>query len=292
MQNLDCSIILVNYNTCQLTLACINSIRAVSNDFSYEIIVVDNSSSDNSLEVLSKLPYVKFIEFGKNAGFGTANNLGAKNAVGKYLFLLNTDTILIENSIKILLDFYRNNEEKLKIGTLGAVLIDENQNIINSGGDFPTVEKYLNIYLRKPVKEYEIGESDVYQKIDFVTGADLMISKSIYDQIGGFDENFFLYYEETDLQKRIQSLGYTNYLITTTRIIHLEGGSDFGSTISNFKRIIIHQSRNRFLRKHDGKNFFKYIFLDFFMTIGRLGLKNYTWKEKVTFCKANFKSYF
>ncbi|SHK64114.1 glycosyltransferase family 2 protein [Chryseobacterium polytrichastri] len=292
MQNLDCSIILVNYNTCQLTLACIDSIREFSTSFSYEIIVVDNDSSDNSVEVLSKLPYIKFIEFGKNAGFGAANNLGAKNAVGKYLFLLNTDTILIDNSIKILLDFYRHNEGKLKIGTLGATLIDENQNIINSGGNFPTVDKYVNAYLRRPVKEYKIAKNDDYQQIDYVTGADLMISKRIYEEIEGFDENFFLYYEETDLQKRIQSLGYINYLITTTRIIHLEGGSDFGSTVSNFKRIVIHQSRNRFLRKHDGKNFFKYIFLDFFMTIGRLALRNYTWKEKVTFCKANFKSYF
>lgn len=292
MQNLDCSIILVNYNTCQLTLACINSIREFSTNFSYEIIVVDNASSDNSIEVLSKLPYVKFIESGKNSGFGAANNLGAKNTDGKYLFLLNTDTILIENSIKILLDFYKNNEENLKIGTLGAVLIDENQNIINSGGNFPTVDKYLNAYLRKPFNEYEIAKNDEYQQIDYVTGADLMISKRIYEEIEGFDENFFLYYEETDLQKRIKNLGYINYLIPTTRIIHLEGGSDFGVTVSNFKRIVIHESRNRFLRKHDGENFFKYIFLDFFMTIGRLGLKNYTWKEKVTFCKANFKSYF
>lgn len=292
MQKLDCSIILVNYNTCKLTLACIDSIREFSANFSYEIIIVDNASSDNSVEVLSKLPYVKFIEFGRNAGFGAANNLGARNAVGKYLFLLNTDTILIENSIKTLLDFYRNNEGKLKIGTLGAVLIDENKNIINSGGNFPTVDKYLNAYVKKTVEEYEISKNNDYQEIDYVTGADLMISKHIYEEIEGFDENFFLYYEETDLQKRIQSLGYTNYLITTTRIIHLEGGSDFGATVSNFKRIVIHQSRNRFLRKHDGKNFFKYVVLDFFMTIGRLGLGNYTWKEKVTFCKANFKSYF
>ena len=292
METIDCSIILVNYNTCQLTLACINSIREFSTNFSYEIIVVDNASSDNSKEVLSKLPYVKFIEFGKNAGFGAANNLGARNAVGKYLFLLNTDTILIENSIKILLDFYRNNEEKLRIGTLGAVLLDEKQNIINSGGYFPTVDKYLKAYFKKPVKEYKIVENREYQQIDYVTGADLMISKNIYDKIEGFDENFFLYYEETDLQKRIQYLGYTNYLLTTTRIIHFEGGSDLGENVSNFKRTVIHQSRNRFLRKHDRKNFLKYVFLDVAMTIGRMGLRNYTWKEKVAFCKSNFKSYF
>lgn len=290
---MEISIIIVNYNTIDLTIQCIKSIFEFTEGISFEVIVVDNGSVDHSVErIKSEFFNVNVIAANDNLGFGKANNLGAKYAIGKYLFLLNSDTILIENSIKILLDFYRNNEEKLKIGALGAILIDENQNIINSGGDFPTVDKYVKAYLKKSIEEYEIVERYEYQQIGFVTGADLMISKSIYDEIGGFDENFFLYYEETDLQKRIQNLGYTNYIITTTRIIHLEGGSDTGQKVSNFKRTVIHQSRNRFLRKHDGKKFFKYIFVDFFMTIGRLGLGNYTWKEKVTFCKANFKSYF
>ena len=291
MQNLECSIIIVNYNTCKLTLECVESIRKFSSDFTYEIIVVDNASSDESSKILSKTENVRYIQSDRNLGFGSANNMGAKSAKGQYLFLLNSDTILLENSIKKMLDFYIANQKELNIGALGCILIDEGNNFINSGGFFPKAKNYINSYLGKTIKELEISTKKESQEIDFVTGADLMISKDIYEEIGGFDENFFLYYEETDLQKRLANLGYKNYILTTTKIIHLEGGSDLGATVSNFKRTVIHQSRNRYLKKHDSKDYYKYVFLDFFATLGRLGSKKYTIKEKVDFLKANFKSY-
>ena len=292
MSKIDCSIILVNYNTCQLTLDCIYSIHKYSEGFTYEIIVVDNASTDGSKETLSKLESITFIDSGKNAGFGTANNLGLKRAVGDYLFLLNTDTILLENSIKKMLDFYKINQKQLKLGALGCILTDADGENINSGGIFPSVSYYLKAYLRRPIDEYQIHENMPFQKIDFVTGADLMISKNIYEEVGGFDENFFLYYEETDLQKRLFNLGYQNYILNSTKIIHLEGGSDSGEKVSNFKRTVIHKSRNRFLKKHDSSNFYKYALLDFFMSLVRFCHKDYSFAEKRFFFSENLKSYF
>ena len=168
MKKLDCSIIIVNYNTCNLTLNCIKSIQAHSLGFTYEIIVVDNASQDMSAKLLSKIEGVKYIQNHINAGFGTANNLGVKNSVGKFIFLLNSDTILIENSIKKLLDFYSDNEINLKIGALGCVLIDQNQNIINSGSYYPTSKYFLRSYLRLPIPVFKVDKRKEYQDIDFV----------------------------------------------------------------------------------------------------------------------------
>lgn len=292
MENINCSIVIVNYNTCDLTLQCIQSVVDQSSGFTYEIIVVDNASTDNSAKILSELKHVKYIQNTTNAGFGAANNLGVKNASGTYIFLLNSDTILIENSIKKLLDFYSSNEDLLKLGALGCILIDENHNIINSGSCYPTTKYFLKSYLRLPIKDFVIQKDKKYQTIDFVTGADLFISKEKYNKIGGFDENFFLYFEETDLQKRINLEGYFNYILNTTEIIHLEGGSDGGNTkISNFKRMVIEESKIRFLKKHD-PFYFLFFMIDFPVVVLRLLKNNYTVSENKMYLKNTIKAYF
>jgi len=286
------SIILVNYNTCDLTINCINSIKNHSFGFTYEIIVVDNASQDMSAKLLSKIEGVKYIQNQTNAGFGTANNLGVKNSLGKFIFLLNSDTILIENSIKKLLDFYSDNEINLKIGALGCVLVDQNNNIINSGSYYPMSNYFLRSYLRLPIPVFKVDKGKEYQNIDFVTGADLFMSKKKYEEIGGFDESFFLYYEETDLQKRLNTKGNKNYIITTTQIIHLEGASDGANTkYSNFKRIIMEQSKYYFLRKHD-RFYSLFIFAELPVIFLRLLKNDYTMSENKLYLKSIFKSLF
>ena len=108
---------------------CIRSIYKYTKDIDFEVIVVDNASSDNSVEAIREsFPIVNVIEPKENLGFGRANNLGAKYAQGEYLFLLNSDTLLIENSIKKLYDFYTENQEKLHIGVLGCTFVDKDLN--------------------------------------------------------------------------------------------------------------------------------------------------------------------
>ena len=134
---MDVSIIIVNYNTKELTAACINSIFQYTEGVEFEVILVDNASTDSSKAVFSQDPRVRYIYSDRNLGFGRANNLGIREATGRYLFFLNSDTILLNNAVKYFFDFCEKNPEH-KIGALGAVLKDRNLRNIHSYGRFIT----------------------------------------------------------------------------------------------------------------------------------------------------------
>ena len=239
-KSLDVSIIIVNYNTKDLTRNCLKSVFEQTKNISFEVIVSDNGSNDGSIEMIkSEFPQVVLIENNANLGFGAANNRGLKIAKGKYIFYLNSDTVLLNNAAKIFFDYWENSPEKEKTGALGCVLQDENGNLIHSGGEFPKYKsickerfselvhsytKYLLIklhldmiyqFLRKEIKNERI----VSGVVDYVTGADLFM---LNDRFAKFDERFVLYYEETDLQKNLYNqTGKKSFLIDEPKIIHL-----------------------------------------------------------------------
>jgi glycosyltransferase, family 2 len=293
------SIIIVNYNTKQLTLDCIRSIYKYTKDIDFEVIVVDNASSDNSVEAIREsFPIVNVIEPKENLGFGRANNLGAKYAQGEYLFLLNSDTLLIENSIKKLYDFYTENQEKLHIGVLGCTLVDKDLNLINSGGDFPTIWKYIfDIPLRTINRIFKTKHSSSTRyifnqpitKVDMVTGADMFLSKEIFDKVKGFDKRFFLYYEETNMEYNLTKLGYLHYIINHTKIIHLEGGS---MAYSNWKRKIIYNSQTLYFKLNHPNIFWIYGVFELFIIPLRLLQLKYSFRENLEFIKDNIKNIF
>ena len=128
---MDVSVIIVNYNTLGLTSDCIESIIAQTSTVEYEIILVDNASTDGSKEVFAQDKRIKYIYSDRNLGFGRANNLGIREAKGRYLFFLNSDTILLNNAVKLFFDFCEKNPDR-KIGAVGAVLKDQNQKNIHS----------------------------------------------------------------------------------------------------------------------------------------------------------------
>lgn len=288
---IKCSIIIVNYNTLLITEACIESINKFTKDINYEIILVDNGSKDGSKEYFEARKDITYIYSSENLGFGKANNLGAKKANGEFLFLLNSDTILIENSIQKIYDFYIKNEEDLKIGALGCLLVDENLFVNGYGDRFPSCKEeisnylsripLLNFFYKKNTKDKTDYLSNDYFEIDYVIGADIFIRKEKFNEIKGFDEDFFMYYEESDLQKRMNTiLNLKNYVYTKTKIIHLEDAS--GKNIkkyTNKKRIIVHKSKNLYLKKNDNKNFTKYKMYDnLFLWLSRFN-KKYTLQE-------------
>lgn len=246
--NMDVSVIIVNYNTCELLDNCLEAIRNHTHDVEYEVIVVDNASTDKSRDMIyEKYPWVSFVESDKNLGFGQANNLGFKYSIGRNIFLLNSDTLLIENSIKILSDTLDNDKT---IGAVGGILIGKDGQQVHSYGKFPTFwGKLLG-------KKFVITDVDFKEntKVDYITGADLMIPRSVWDKTGGFDPEFFLYYEETDLEKRIASLGYHRVLAPSTKIIHLEGESAKiernSSGKDNWKNIVMFRSMLYYMKKH------------------------------------------
>ncbi len=238
---MDISIIIVNYNTGNYIINCINSIIKQTENVKYEIIVVDNKSYDNSVaEIKEKFPKsiynnsccadIVFIENKENLGFGMANNEAFKIAKGKYLFCLNPDTLLLNNAVKILFDFMETHKD---CAATGGNLYDRNNNPIHSFGYGDDIKSlllrktplkyfYLNQYLK--IKNYEkyIDRTKITQ-VNHITGADLMLRKSVINQIGGFSKRFFMYFEETELQVRIKRAGYEIYFVPESKIIHLEG---------------------------------------------------------------------
>ena len=144
---MDVSIIIVNYNTKNLTLQCIDSIYEKTIGVSFEIIIVDNNSTDGSQELLSQDNRIVFVEAGENLGFGKANNLGVEKSNGKFIFFLNSDTILVNNAIKCFYD-YSINHQQLKLGAIGCLLENRDGEKVHSYGFFPTKHSLFTNYIK------------------------------------------------------------------------------------------------------------------------------------------------
>jgi GT2 family glycosyltransferase len=294
MGSIEVSVIIVNYNTVDLLSECIKSIYEQTEDVVFEIIVVDNNSDDGSEGIVNEnFPNVVFIQSGNNLGFGRANNLGIERSKGIYIFMLNPDTLLLNNALKVFLDFYRNNESILSVvGAVGGELLQIDGITRNhSSQSFPKMvdelKTIVNLLFLKVLKrpffmierEAILSDSEPFKEVDYVTGADLFISRDLILEFGCFDSKYFMYFEETDLQRRLVNAGYRNYLIRGTKIKHFEGGS-FGKGISSYRKYMLDESRFYYYRKH--KNMYAYLIFRmayFMMTLPlifdfRLTLKN------------------
>lgn len=237
----DVSVIIVNYHCAEMVIDCINSIFEKTKDITYNIIVVDNASCDGSVEKLKKIcdDRVCVIASEENLGFGKANNLGNQYAKGEYVFLLNPDTILVNNAIKILHDALLEDPD---CGVVGGNLympdmspspsyclrfddLDSERrsaswrNLI--GGKF---REKIGLNKSAPFQD-EFNRTGQPIQVAYVYGADMMMKKSLFDQVGGFDPDFFMYYEEEELIWRITNAGYKIMSIPEAEIIHLDGAS-------------------------------------------------------------------
>lgn len=244
----ELSIIIVNYNTKQLTYNCIKSLKEKTENLRYEIIVVDNASHDDSVAFLKQhFPDLTVLESPGNIGFGRANNLGAEAAHADILFLLNSDTIIIDNSIKVLYDYLQAHPET---GACGGLLLNEDGSIGYSSSPQLTLAGYFRGYLpaclqKTPVEKRITKATDV----GYVIGADMMVRKAVFEEAGRFDPDFFLYCEESELSYRIKKRNYRIQLIPTARIIHLSGMSGTAKKeLSEF--ILVEQWYSRFLYFH------------------------------------------
>lgn len=287
---LDVSIIIVNYNTRELVINCIESIINQTLNLTFEIIVVDNASIDGSQQSIKNIyPHVILIESKVNLGFGKANNLGTENARGKYLFFLNSDTILLNNSIFALYNFNEMYFARFNIGISGGILIDEKGFETGSFGPLPSKTNMLKSILGllprfTKMTSYEniFFKTNGYLEVGYITGADMFILKSIFNEMGGFDPNIFMYYEETDLQIRLKNTNYHNFVIDGTQIIHLEGASfNQNSTSNNNKRLLVTKSMFYFFRKHSYYfSFILFKILFFSIRFTTLIQHGYSWGEK------------
>ena len=216
------SIIIVNYNSGEYIAKTVNSIlnNPPKNDF--EIIVVDNNSTDNSLSLLREAKNLKIIRLQKNIGFGAANNLGAKAAQGKYLLILNNDTVISEHTIDELLNFYENSD----YGAVGpAVLYPDGKFQISFGMDLNIFTEFILKYFYELYYRflYKLKRGKLSREVDWLSGVCFIIKKDIYEEVKGFDEKFFIYLEDCDFFRRLRRKGYKIFYYSDVSIIHYKG---------------------------------------------------------------------
>ena len=247
IRSLKLSVIIINYNTDRLTKQAIDSVIKYVDDFTYEIIVVDNNSKITSLAtLLNKKPYkdkVTFIQLEENLGFGKANNKGAEIAKGEYVFLLNSDAYLIDNSIIRLIDFMDEKKNK-KVACCGPKLINSRGEPNLSYGNFLSREKLLydlgliKIDQHILFEKFSISKTCDFKEIrevDYLSGAALLIRKSVIDKYGLFNPKYFMYFEDMDLCFKYFSNGYKNVLVPDVTMVHIGGQSWTSNEINSYK---------------------------------------------------------
>ncbi len=241
------SIIIVSYNTSKLTISCIKSILQDSDlkngNIPFEIIIIDNNSKDDSVAKIENLNLnnLHLIKNSNNPGFGFANNQGFKIAKGQYLLLLNSDTLITNSSISQCLTWLSSHPD---CACVSPQLLNTDGSIQETGGYFPN---FINIlawrthlddlpFFNKIIKPFHPHGPNFYTKDDFytkdqvldwLTGAFILTRKSILNKVKGFDETFFMYAEEVDLQYRIKQAfpSLYNQYLSGPKIIHHRGAS-------------------------------------------------------------------
>jgi len=242
MPKLDLSIITISYNTRQITLDCLESIIKHTKGIKYEVIVVSTGSNDGSLEMIrdfaTQNSQVILVDAKENIGFGRGNNLGAAKAKGEYLLFLNSDTLIFDNALKEALEIIKKHPQ---VGAYSCRLLNADRSFQPSGGHFPTFGSLIAWqlfiddlpFIGGLISSFHPKQSqyDKNQKMDWVTGAFMMVKKSIFDSVGGFDKTIFMYTEEMELCYRLAKLGYSTFYTNSPAIIHL-GGASGGSYLA------------------------------------------------------------
>jgi GT2 family glycosyltransferase len=253
------SVIIVNYNVKYFLEKCLTSVAKAAAELEVEVIVVDNASTDNSLEYLTpKFPSVRFISNKDNTGFGKANNQGLAEASGDYLLFLNPDTILPEHALTKCISFM---DEHPEAGACGVRMIDGSGHFLpESKRGFPSLRtaffKLSGITARFPHSKtfarYYLGHlpENETNVVDVLAGAYLIVRREVLEKTGAFDEAFFMYGEDVDLSYRIQKAGWKNYYYTGTTIIHFKGESTKKGNLDYVH--MFYKAMSIFVNKHYG----------------------------------------
>jgi len=268
----DLSVAIVSYNTRELLSRCLASLRDAVGSCSYEVIVADNASSDGSVAMLcADWPNVAVIEMGGNTGFGRANNAAMAQASGRYILLLNSDTEAFPGSIEGLIHFM---DEHPEAGVAAPKLLNADLTDQGTARAFPTAAAVLfgrkalltklfpgNPWARRYMLQNRQSDTEPFP-VDWVSGACMMVPRTVIDEVGSLDERFFMHWEDADWCRRIGQAGYCVYCVPTARVVHLEGQSErsFGG-LARPRRVgrpaklvwIFHQSAYYYFTKHHAR---------------------------------------
>ena len=259
------SVIILNYNVRYFLELCVSSVQKALESIDSEIIVVDNNSQDDSCAMMKKrFPNVKFIENKENSGFPKGNNIGVAVAKGEYICILNPDTVVSEDTFTKVLAFAKKQNE---LGIVGVKLIDGTGNFLPESkrgtptpfvaftkitGLYKIFPKTFGKYYAQHLSENETG------KIEILVGAFMLMKRDFYNEIGGFDENCFMYSDDIDLSYMALKKGKTNYYFHETSVIHYKGESTIkdGAYMKRFQ-----EAMNFFYKKHFRVSFLFSIFM-------------------------------
>lgn len=266
------SVIILNYNVRFFLEQCVASVQEGLSNIEGEIIVVDNDSSDDSCEMIeSRFPNVKLIKNNSNLGFPKGNNIGVAQAKGDYICILNPDTVVAEDTFQKILAFA---EKQENLGIVGCKLIDGSGNFLpESKRGIPTpfvaLTKIFGLYKLFPSWELfnryyaqHLSENET-GKVGILVGAFMIMKRNLYNEIGGFDENCFMYSDDIDLSFMVSKSGKNNYYFHETSVIHYKGESTVkdGLYMKRFR-----EAMQFFYKKHYNSS----SLFDFFMKMGTL----------------------
>lgn len=250
-------IIIVNYNSAECTTKAIDSLKKYCNGYHLNIIVVDNNSIESIKDIEHRNPDIKLLVNDQNLGFSKAINQGFKKANSEYVVILNPDTVILAGFFDKLIDYL---ETHKNIGVIGPRILDGNGAIQGSARRFPTF--WTSIFGRKspltklfPNNKFTKNEficfsvkEDENVEVDWVSGACMIIRRTTFEAVGGFDERFFMYWEDTDLCRRIRNKGWKIIYYTRAKVVHYIGKSSSSRPIRSIFHF--HNSCFKLFKKH------------------------------------------
>ncbi|MEZ4640042.1 MAG: glycosyltransferase family 2 protein [Caldilineaceae bacterium] len=252
---LDLSVIIVNWNTRDLLADCIRSVQETVHDLRYDIWVVDNASTDDSVAMLrSRFPTVNVIANTENVGFACANNQAMAASSGRYMLLFNSDALATVGAIQALVGLA---ERTPRAGIVGAHLVNADGTFQASHTRFPNIGQEFMIIsgLGRRFNGYwypshTAEEASGPVAVDYVEGACLLVRRTAYEAVGGLDEGYFMYAEEVDWCYTMQQQGWQVWYEPAARVIHLGGGSSQNRRTA--READLYRSRVRFFKKYRG----------------------------------------
>lgn len=254
---MDLSIIIVNYNVKEFLQNLLHSISKSTDKISREIIIIDNASNDGSVEFISeKFPEVNLFANKKNLGFSKANNIGINQAKGKYILLINPDTLVSEDTFEKMIDFFDKNPQ---IGLAGCKILNPDgtlqlacrRSFPGPWASFCKVTGLSNLFPQSRLfAKYNLTYLDPDQtyEVDAISGSFMMFRREVFEKIGGLDEKFFMYGEDLDFCYRAQKSGFKVYYVHSAQIIHYKGESTKRSGLDETK--IFYNAMHLFVKKH------------------------------------------
>ena len=255
----DLSVIIVCYKGWDRLIKCLESLDSFTGkDFSLEVIIVDNKSADETFAIIEKkFSRFKFVRNEINGGFANGCNLGAKNAVGEYFLFLNPDTVATESEVGKLLNYARQN---LSYSILSCRQVNENGRETGSSGPFPQLLNLTGLQRsvfgrltshNSGLREKGQNNCTAIKFPDWISGSVVLMRKELFNRINGFDEDFWMYFEDVDLCKRVRNLGGEIALCRDVTIEHNHGGSSrINLKTASLTKTEVHISRHVYISKH------------------------------------------